>query len=78
MSADPLEGQLVLDVRRFINKLFSAALTALNRVMQLTPLKQVPGYTAALEEPSRVNLPWQFSDTTGHRLLMMYGITELA
>jgi hypothetical protein len=76
--ADPLVGQLVLDVRRFINKLLPAALTALNDIMQLTPLNQVPGYTAALEEPSRVNLPWKFSDTTGHRLRMMYGITELA
>lgn len=76
--ADPLEGQLVLDVRRFINKLFPAVLTALNSIMQLTPLKQVPGYTVALEKPSRVNLPWEFSDTTGHRLRMIYGIAELA
>jgi len=76
--ADPLAGQLVLDVRRFINKLLPAALTALNDIMRLTPLKQVPGYTEALEEPSRVNLPWKYSDTTGHRLRMMYGITELA
>jgi hypothetical protein len=76
--ADPLEGQLVLDVRRFINKRFPAALIALNRIMQLTPLEQAPGHTAALDEPSRVNLPWEFSDTTGHRLRMIYGITELA
>lgn len=76
--ADPLAGQLVLDVRRFINKLFPSAVTALNDIMQLTPLKVVPGYTAALETPSRVNLPWQYSDTTGHRLRMIYGITELA
>lgn len=75
---DPLEGQLVLDVRRFINKVFPAALTALNGIMQRTPLKRVPGYTQALEEPTRVNLPWEFSDTTGHRLRMIYGITELA
>ena len=46
--------------------------------MQLTPLTQVPGYTPALEQPSRVNLPWTFSDTTGHRLRILYGITELA
>jgi hypothetical protein len=76
--ADPLEGQLVLDVRRFINKLFPAALTALNGIMLRTPLEQVPGYTEDLEKPSRVNLPWEFSDTTGHRLRMIYGITELA
>jgi hypothetical protein len=76
--ADPLAGQLVVDVRRFINKLFPATLTALNDIMQLTPLMQVPGYTAALEKPSRVNLPWQFSDTTGHRLRMLYGITDMA
>jgi hypothetical protein len=76
--ADPLAGQLVLDIRRFINKLFPAALTALNDIMQLTPLKHVPGYTAALEKPSCVNLPWKFSDTTGHRLDMLYGIAELA
>lgn len=75
--ADPLAGQLVVDVRRFINKLFPAILTALNEIMQLTPLKHVPGYTATLESPSRVNLPWKFSDTTGHRLRMRYGITEL-
>lgn len=36
---DPLAGQLVVDVRRFINKLFPAALTALNDIMQLTPLE---------------------------------------
>lgn len=78
VSADALEGQLVLDVRRFINKVFPAALTALNGIMQRTPLEQVPGYTRALEEPSRVILPWKFSDTTGHRLRMLYGITELA
>lgn len=75
---DPFAGQLVLDIRRFINKLFPAALTALNDIMQLTPLQHVPGYTAALEKPSRVNLPWNFSDTTGHRLRILYGITELA
>jgi hypothetical protein len=76
--ADPLTGHLVLDVRRFINKLFPAALTALNGIMRLTPLQQVSGYTAALEDPSRVNLPWEFSDPTCHRLRMIYGITELA
>ena len=76
--ADPLAGQLVRDVRRFINKLFPAALTALNDIMQLSPLMQVPGYTAALEKPSGVNLPWQFSDTTGHRLRVLHGITDLA
>jgi hypothetical protein len=76
--ADPLVGQLVLDMRRFINKLFPAALTALNDIMRLTPLKHVPGYTAALEKPSYVNLPWKFSDTTGHRLRILYGTTELA
>ena len=76
--ADPLAGQLVLDVRRFVNKLFPAVLTALDNIMRLTPLKQVPGYIAALEKPSRVNLPWKFSDSTGHRLRMLYGITELA
>lgn len=75
--ADPLAGNLVLDVRRFINRLFPAVLTLLNGIMRLTPLNKVPGYTAALEEPTRVNLPWQFSDTTGHRLRMIYGITEL-
>jgi hypothetical protein len=75
---NPLSGQLVLDVRRFINKLFPAALTALNEIMQLTPLEHVPGYTAASDKPSCVNLPWKFSDTTGHRLRMLYGITELA
>ncbi len=76
--ADPLVGRLVLDVRRFINRLFPATLTALNDIMQLTPLEKVPGRTPALEKPSRVNLPWRFSDTTGHRLRMLYGITELA
>jgi hypothetical protein len=25
----------------------------------------MPGYIAVLGKPSRVNLPWQFSDTTG-------------
>jgi len=65
-------------VRRFINKLFPATLTALNDIMQLTPLTQAPGYTAAVDQPSRVNLPWTYSDTTGHRLRHIYGIAELA
>jgi hypothetical protein len=38
----------------------------------------MPGYTAVLGKPSRINLPWQFSDTTGHRLRVLYGITDLA
>ncbi len=76
--ADPLAGQPVLDVRRLINKQFPAALVYLNNIMRLTHLEQVPGYTPALEQPSRVNLPWRLSDTTGHRLRMLYGITELA
>jgi hypothetical protein len=38
----------------------------------------MPGYTAVLGKPSRVNLPWQLSDTTGHCLRMLYGITDLA
>ena len=33
----PLAGQLILDIRHFINKLFPATLTALNDIMQLTP-----------------------------------------
>jgi hypothetical protein len=75
--ADPLAGRLVLDVRRFVNKVFPATLAALDDIMQLTPLEKVPGYSIALEQPSRSNLPWWFSDTTGHRLRMLYGITEL-
>lgn len=76
--ADPLAGQLAIDVRLFIGKIFPASLTALNEIMRLVPLGQIPGYTTALDNPPRVNLPWSFSDTTGHRLRMLYGITELA
>lgn len=75
---DPLMGQLTLDVRQFINKLFPAALTALNDIMRLTSLGTVPGYTPKLEAPSRVNLTWEYSDTTGHRLRLLYGLTEMA
>jgi hypothetical protein len=75
--ADPLDGTIVLDVRRLINKLFPACLTALNTIMKHLPLTNVPGYNASMDNPPRVNLPWRYSDTTGHRLRMLYGITEL-
>jgi hypothetical protein len=38
----------------------------------------VPGFTPSLNSPTRVNLPWRFSDATGHRLRYLYGITEFA
>jgi len=63
---DPLDGQLTIDVRRLINKLFPATLQWLDSIMTLAPLHLVPGYRPALDNPSRVNLPWRFSDTTGH------------
>lgn len=75
--ADSLEGELVVNVRAFTGKVFPACLAALNEIMRLVPLGQVPGYTPALDDPSRVNLPWNFGDTTGHRLRMLCGITEL-
>jgi len=75
--ADPLEGILVLQVRKLINRIFPACLTALNEIMRLTPLTNVPGYHVALDDPPRVNLPWQFSDTTGHRLRYLYGLTDV-
>jgi hypothetical protein len=64
-------------VPRLVNKPFPARLSNLNAIMRLTPLAQLPGYRTALDNPSRVNLPWRFSDTTGHRLRMLYSITEL-
>lgn len=75
--ADSLDGTLVIDVRALVDKLFPACLSDLNAIMRLTPLTRVPGYRPTLDNPSRVNLPWRFSDTTGHRLRMLYGITEL-
>jgi hypothetical protein len=75
---DPLDGTLVLDVRRLVDKLFPASLSALNTIMMHLPLTNVPDYNANVDNLSRVNLPWQFSETTGHRLRMLYGITELA
>lgn len=75
--ADPLEGELVIDVQAFIGKVFPACLAALNQIMYLVPLGQVPGYTPVLDDPPRTGLPWRYSDTTGHRLRMLYGITEL-
>jgi hypothetical protein len=75
--ADPLEGELAIDVRAFTGWVFPACLAALNEIMRLVPLDRVPGYTTALDAPSRVSLPWNFSDTTGYRLQMLYGITEL-
>jgi len=74
---DPLDGTLVLDVRQLVNKLFPTCLSILNTIMQHLPLGNVPGYQPRVDNPPRVNLPWQFSDTTGHRLRMLYGITEL-
>jgi hypothetical protein len=75
--ADPLEGRIVIDVRKLINKIFPECLTALDQIMRLTPLTRVPGYHPGLDDPSRVNLPWQYSDTTGHRVRFLYGLTEL-
>lgn len=77
LPADPLEGELAVDVRAFISKVFPACLTALNEIMMLAPLGRVPGYTQVLDDPPRTNLSWRYSDTTGHRLGMLYGITEL-
>lgn len=77
LPADPLEGEVAIDVRAFIGKIFPACLTALNEIMLLTPLGQTPGYTQVLDDPPRVNLSWRYSDTSGHRLRMLYGITEL-
>jgi hypothetical protein len=53
-------------------------LSALDRIMLLTPLTPVPGYYHGLDKPARANHPWQFSDTTGYRLRLLYGLTELA
>jgi hypothetical protein len=36
--ADPLQGRLVLEARRLVNKLFSACLNDLDQIMRLTPL----------------------------------------
>jgi hypothetical protein len=75
--ADPLDGSVVLDVRTLMNKLFPECLRSLDTIMKLAPLTQVPGYRPALDSPPRGGLPWNFSDTTGHRLRMLYGVTEL-
>jgi hypothetical protein len=75
--ADPLEGTLVFEARLLTTRLFPACLSALDQIMLLTPLTGVPGFHPGLERPSRVNLPWNLSDTTGHRLRFLYGITEL-
>jgi hypothetical protein len=73
-NPDPLSGVLTIDARAFTNKIFPAALSVLNNIMSLTPLTAVAGYTKAIDNPSRVNLPWQFSDTTAHRLRLLYGL----
>ncbi|MFI7026831.1 hypothetical protein ACIBMZ_29360 [Micromonospora sp. NPDC049900] len=75
--ADPLDGQLVVDVRDFVNRVFPASLQCLDQIMRLTPMSRAPGCSAALDNPSRANLPWHYSDTTGHRLRFLYGITEI-
>ena len=75
--ADPLDGEVAIDVQAFIGRVFPACLDALNQIMGLVPLGQVPGYTPVLDDPPRAGLPWWYSDTTGHRLRMLYGITEL-
>ncbi|MBE8515978.1 hypothetical protein ILP97_00275 [Amycolatopsis sp. H6(2020)] len=75
--ADPLDGSLVFDVRGLVNRLFPECLRSLDTIMKLAPLTQVPGYRPALDSPPRGGLPWNFSDTTGHRLRMLYGVTEL-
>lgn len=74
--ADPLDGELALDVRAFVGRIFPACLAALDGIMRLVPLTMIPGYTRALDDPPRACLPWMFSDTTGHRLRLLYGITE--
>jgi hypothetical protein len=73
---DPLDGHLVVDVRQFANRIFPATLQGLNSIMRLTPLDSVPGHNPAIDTPSRINLPWQYSDTTGHRLRLLYGVTD--
>ena len=57
-----------------VHKLFPTCLISLNTIMEHLPLGNVPGYSPRLDNPPRVNLPWQFSDTTGHRLRMLYGL----
>jgi hypothetical protein len=74
---DPLDGSVVFDVRTLVNKLFPECLRSLDTTIKLTPLTQAPGYRPTLDCPPRGNLPWNFSDTTGHRLRMLYGVTEL-
>lgn len=74
---DPLDGRLVLDVRQLVNKLFPASLSALNTIMKHMPLTNLPRHNTNADNPSRGNRHWRFSDTTAHRLRMLYGITEL-
>jgi hypothetical protein len=64
-------------VRAFVGTVFPACVVTLDDIMQLVPLAAVHGYTAALDDPPRADLPWMFSDTTGHRLRLLYGITEI-
>jgi hypothetical protein len=56
----------------------AACLIALDLIMLRTPLNDMPEHQPGLDRPARVNAPWKFSDTTGHRLRLLYGITELA
>ena len=55
---DPLAGQLAIDIRVFLGKIFPVCLAALNEIMRLVPLGRVPGYTTVLDDPPRVNLHW--------------------
>src|SRR5262249_2967340 len=77
-AADPLDGELAIRRAGLHGQGRSRMPRRAQRDHAAGPLGQVPGYSPALDPPSRVNLPWNFSGTTGHRLRMLYGITELA
>lgn len=76
-DTDSLAGELAIDVRGFLNRVFPAVLEALNEIMTRTPLTKIPAYTPDLEAPVRTNLPWQFSDTTAHRLRLIFGVPQI-
>jgi hypothetical protein len=71
---DPLSGELMIDIRGFLNRIFPASIDALDGIMNSTPLDKCPGHVAEVDNPKRLNLPWNFSETTAQRLRLLYGL----
>ncbi|MDW5329645.1 hypothetical protein [Plantactinospora sp. KLBMP9567] len=64
-------GRVALDPGTFVEKLVPAASTTLDGIMSHTPTDRLPAHS-----PPNAQHNWEFCDTTGHRLRLLYGIPE--